>query len=114
MWLSGQHKQPADGGSGTGRVTIGGERPAVLLDCERRGLDIFSPGGFRWTPRVGQRVLVIQCEGEDPCVAGAAPSEEPPEQVTLGADAIHLRGQVYINGITLEEYVARIAGAMGG
>ena len=43
MWLSGQHKQPAECGEGQiGVVTMSGEENAVLLDCERRGLPILS------------------------------------------------------------------------
>ena len=61
MWLSGQHKRPAESGEGqTGIVTISGGETAVLLDRERRGLEVYSPAGYFWTPRVGQRVLVIQ------------------------------------------------------
>ena len=59
MWLSGQQKRPVDPDEGqTGVVTIGGTRPAVQLDSERRGLEVYSPAGYRWTPQVGQRVLV--------------------------------------------------------
>lgn len=115
MWLSGQQKRPADSGEGqTGRVTIGGPRPAVQLDSERRGLAIFSPAGFRWTPRVGQRVLVIKCQDEDPCIVGAEQTQEGAEAVEIEAKRIDLQGQVFINGVPLEEYVARLMGALGG
>ena len=67
MWLSGQQKRPTDSGEGqTGIVTMDGGETAVLLDCERRGLQVYSPGGYTWTPKVGQRVLVIQGQGEIP------------------------------------------------
>ena len=72
MWLSGQHKRPAEQSEGqTGIVTMSGGETAVLMDSERRGLQVYSPAGYRWTPRVGQRVLVIQGRGEIPCVVGA-------------------------------------------
>ena len=41
MWLSGQHKRPADQGEGqVGVITMSGKETAALLDCERRGLQI--------------------------------------------------------------------------
>ena len=126
MWLGRQQKRAHPGGEGqVGRVTIGGERSAVLLDSERRGLEVYSPGGYRWTPRAGQKVLVIQGRGEIPCVAGLRQGETPPEKVTVGADGggtleldganaelagerIDLAGAVYVNGEALEELIARI------
>jgi len=111
MWLSGQQKRPPDHGEGqTGVVTIGGKRPAVQLDSERRELEIFSPAGFRWTPRVGQRVLVIKCQDETPCIVGAELTEEKLESLELAARKIDLQGEVYINGMPLDVYIALIAG----
>ena len=113
MWLSGQHKRPADPGEGqTGVVTIGGTRPAVQLESERRELEVYSPAGYRWTPQVGQRVLVIKNQGEDPCVVGAELTGEKPRRVEVCADEIDLQGQVLINGIPLETYIAMIMGGM--
>lgn len=71
MWLSRQQKraereEPVD----TGRVTLSGETVAVELDSERRGLAVYAPGGYRWRPRLGQKVLVLKT-GEGPCVVGA-------------------------------------------
>jgi len=111
MWLSGQQKQPPDRGEGqTGVVTIGGKRPAVRLDSERRDLEIFSPAGFRWTPRVGQRVLVIKCRDETPCIVGAEQSDEGLESVEIAAKTIDLQGQILINGVPLETYIALLMG----
>ena len=71
MWLGQYQRRPNQEGEGqVGRVTIGGEQTAVLLDSERRGLEVYAPGGYRWTPRVDQKVLVIQGRGEIPCVVG--------------------------------------------
>ncbi|MBD5134192.1 MAG: hypothetical protein HDT38_06965 [Clostridiales bacterium] len=131
MWLSGQQKRPADEGEGqTGIVTMSGGETAVLLDRERRGLHIYSPAGYRWTPRVGQRVLVIQGRGEIPCVVGARQDGDVPDQVeveakslTLGAPTVsigacgsaagreadvNLEGQVYVKGERLEDLIIRI------
>ena len=131
MWLSGQQKQPVDSGEGQiGIVTMSGGETAVLLDCERRGLQVYSPGGYTWTPKVGHRVLVIRGQGEIPCVVGARQGQEVPDQVSIaamqttvrggavnisaqgGAEvsgvSVALNGQVYVNGETLEELITRI------
>lgn len=131
MWLSGQQKQPADSGeSQIGIVTIGGGEPAVMLDCERRSLPMYGPGGYTWTPRVGQRVLVIQGQGEVPCVVGTRQGQASPDRVTvsgrqttvrgsrvdvsaadkvqLEAPEINLEGQVLIRGQGLEGLITDI------
>lgn len=67
MWLSRQQKRPHQAGEGqVGRVTIGGDHVAVLLDSERRGLEVYGPGGYRWKPGRGTAALVIQGRGGDP------------------------------------------------
>ncbi|MBD5085581.1 MAG: hypothetical protein HDT33_11170 [Clostridiales bacterium] len=137
MWLSGQQKRPADEGEGqTGIVTMSGGETAVLLDRERRGLQLYSPGGYTWTPKVGQRVLVIQGRGEIPCVVGALQGSIPDrvgiqakslalsgetasiavqESATVQGDEIHLDGQVYVKDETLEELIIRVVfGVVGG
>lgn len=131
MWLSGQQKRPADNGEGvTGIVTMSGGETAVLMDCERRGLQVYAPAGYRWTPKVGQRVLVIQGQGEIPCVVGARQDGSVPDRVDVEGrqvavqgetvsisardsaivkgDSIRLNGQVYVKEETLEELIARI------
>lgn len=111
MWLSGQQKQPPDRGEGqTGIVTIGGKRPAVRLDGERRELKVYSPDGVRWTPRAGQRVLVIKCQDETPCIVGAEETEEKPELLELAADNIDLQGHILINGVPIEVFVLALLG----
>ena len=138
MWLSGQQKRPAEESEGqTGIVTMSGGETAVLLDRERRGLQLYSPGGYAWTPKVGQRVLVIQGRGEIPCVVGALQGGDVPDRVgiqakklalsgetvkvtaqgnvTVQGERIDLNGQVYVNGETLEELIRRIAlSVLGG
>lgn len=138
MWLSGQQKRPAEESEGqTGIVTMSGGETAVLLDRERRGLQLYSPGGYTWTPRVGQRVLVIQGRGEIPCVVGALQGGDAPDRVSVQAkklalsgeavgvtaqssatvqgDRVGLNGQVYVNGERLEDMILRIAlSVLGG
>lgn len=126
MWLGQQQRRPNQAGEGrVGRVTIGGERSAVELECERRGLEVYSPGGYRWTPKPGQKVLVIEGRGEVPCVAGVRQGESLPDKVSvesegdsrlvlvpgsaaLEGERVDLNGQVCVNGETLEELIARI------
>lgn len=127
MWLSGQHKQPAECGEGQiGVVTVSGEENAVLLDCERRGLPIYSPGGYSWTPTVNGKVLVIQGRGEIPCIVGAPQGGETPDEVSVRANSLALEGkqaeiaakdldlkaQVYIKGERLEDFIIRIVSAI--
>ena len=137
MWLSGQQKRPADEGEvQTGIVTMSGGETAVLLDRERRGLQLYSPGGYAWTPKVGQLVLVIQGKGEIPCVVGTLQGGGVPDRVSIQAKKlalsgetvgvisgqnaaiqgtrIDLNGQVYVNGETLEDLIRRIAASMLG
>ncbi len=131
MWLSGQQKQPADPGEGqTGIITMSGGKLAVMLDCERRGVQLYGPAGYRWTPKVGQRVLVIQGKGEAPCVVGLRQDGAVPDQVdiragqlTAGGTAVNIsggtgvtlsgrrldwNGEIYVNGERLEDLIYRI------
>ncbi len=116
MWLSGQQRRPAESGEGqTGTVTISGGELAVELDSERRGLELYGPAGYRWTPKVGERVLVIQGRGEDPCVVGTKTGAYVPDRVTIEAGSIDLNGQVLIGGVPLESYIiSHMSGLMGG
>jgi hypothetical protein len=91
-----------------------GDDLAVLLDSERRGLEVYGPAGYRWAPRVGQRVLVLQGKGEIPCVVGVRQGEDDPQSVAIQAERVDLRGQVYVNGVALEEYIARQVAELGG
>lgn len=131
MWLSGQQKRPADFGEGqTGIVTMSGGETAVLLDRERRGLEVYAPGGYHWTPQAGQRALVIQGQGETPCVVGVRQGGGTPDSVgisgrsvslraggtaTVAGQTVALQGGITVNGTPLEDYIARIvAGLLGG
>ena len=131
MWLSGQQKRPADCGEGqTGIVTVGGGEAAVQLDSERRGLEVYAPAGYRWTPEVDQRVLVIRGEGEVPCIVGVRQNSARPDNVEInaknmsvigkdvsvqgeggvvvGGKTVSLQGELFINGESLETVIARI------
>lgn len=135
MWLSGQQKRPADHGEGqTGIVTVGGGDAAVMLDSERRGLEVYAPAGYRWTPEVNQRVLVIQGQGEIPCIVGVRQDSARPQSVGVSANSVsvsgqsvtvqaggnaavagqsvELRGRVLVNGVLLEDLIARIAATL--
>ena len=116
MWLSGQQKRPAQESEGqTGTVTMSGGELAVELDSERRGLEVYGPAGYRWTPQVGQRALVIQGRGEIPCVAGVRQDAAAPEKVAIEAGRLDLQAEVEINGEPLDNYIARIlARLLGG
>ena len=62
-----------------------------------------------------QRVLVLKNRGEDPCVIGVKEGESAPDEVTVEAGTVDLKGQVLIDGVPLETYIAMIvAGLMGG
>lgn len=104
MWLAKQQKRerPAQAG-GIGEVTLGGDVPAVELDSERRALEVYAPGGYRWRPAQGQKVLVLKAEG-DPCIVGAqSPGGLAPGEVAVesaGGAGIRLsnQGQVALSG----------------
>lgn len=116
MWLSGQQKRTArDEGGRTGTVTMCGGELAVELDGERRGLEIYGPAGYRWSPRVGQRALVIQGEGEAPCVAGVRQGDDCPDQVVIQAGSLDLQAEVSICGVPLDAYIVqKAAQVLGG
>lgn len=79
MWLSKREghgkKEPAE--ALTGPVTLSGGELGVWLEGERRGVAVFSPGGYHWAPRVGDQILVLKAgeNGEQPCAVGVAQSE---------------------------------------
>ena len=94
MWLSGQQKRPADCGEGqTGIVTVGGDETAVMLDSERRGLEVYVPAGYHWTPEENQRVLVIQGQGEIPCIVGVRRGSARPKNVSIQAKTMSVSGR---------------------
>ena len=135
MWLSGQQKRPNHCGEGqTGIVTVGGGETAVMLDSERRGLEVYAPAGYQWTPEADQRVLVIQGQGEIPCIVGVRQDSARPGSVGIRAktvsvsgqdvsvraegnaavegQSVDLRGKVLINGTPLETVIAQVAATL--
>lgn len=114
MWLSEQKKPPLRTGEGqTGVVTMAGDALAVQLEQEVRSPELYGPAGYRWTPRAGERVLVIRGEQERPCIVGVKQGGVP-VSVSIEAETVQVRGAVLINGVPLEEYVARIAAQTTG
>lgn len=129
MWLSGQGKKNERVRTAeTGAVTLTGETVAVELDSERRGLPVFAPGGYRWRPGLGQRVLVLKTE-EGACVIGA-PAEGPEDgkvglaaeggaEVTLnGAGCVRIgpdveiTGTLTVSGERMEDMIRRVVSEM--
>ena len=137
MWLSGQQKRPVEWGEGqTGIVTMSEGGTAVLLESERRGLEVYAPAGYRWTPQADQRVLVIRGQGEIPAIVGVRQGTPRPDAVDVEAKAltlsgnqvgvsaqgaatvqggrVNLNGTVYVNGERLEDLIARILALLVG
>ena len=101
MWLARQQKRDAAEIAGSvGQVTLGGDTPAVELDSERRNLEVYAPGGYRWRPAPGQKVLVLKANGV-PCVTGTpSPGGLEPGEVSLestGGAGIRLDNQGKVN-----------------
>ena len=116
----------------TGTVTLGGDPAAVYLGGERRWVSLYTPGGYQWRPKAGDKVLVVKAgdHRELPCLVGKRPdalSEEdelPPgsvrihsgagvvlldeEGVTVKGGKVALKGDIRINGQELEAYIQDI------
>lgn len=97
MWLSRRegHEKKESAEAQTGPVTLSGGELGVWLEGERRGVAVFSPGGYHWAPRVGDQILVLKAgeNGEQPCAVGIAESEslEPGEVlIKTGSAAVRL------------------------
>lgn len=126
MWLSKQGKENGrEQTAETGAVTLCGETVAVELDSERRGLEVYGPGGYRWRPKLGQKVLVLKtaegvCVVGTPLETGLSEGEvglaaEGDAAVTLKKDgrillegSVEVDGTLTIAGESLENMVQRI------
>lgn len=111
-----------------GLVTLGGDPAGVNVGGERRWLPVYSPGGYSWRPAAGDKVLVLKAgaERESPCVLGTPQQETDlkPGEVRLsggGSGALwvsgsnlELRGQILINGTSLDAYIQSIVASMLG
>lgn len=110
MWLSkprgGQSAQPGEAGV----VSLGGEAPAAVSDCEQRALQVLAPGGYCWQPAAGDAVLVLK-GGWAAGVAQPCPVTLSPGEVYIHCGGgsiylneqgeIHLTGKVFCNGTEL-------------
>lgn len=71
MWLA----ERAASGIGTaeaaeiGVVTIGGDKPSVMLGGEKRNVELLAVPGLAWKPAAGEQVLVLRA-GEEYFVCG--------------------------------------------
>ena len=116
----------------TGTVTLGGDPAAVYLGGERRWVSLYTPGGYQWRPKAGDKVLVVKAgdHRELPCLVGKRPdalSEEDElspgsvrihsgtgvvlldeDGLTLKGDEVALEGDIYVNGQELEAYIQDI------
>lgn len=125
MWLSQQRRDltrremPVE----TGSVTLGGDPAGVYLSGERRGVAVYSPGGYQWKPAPEQEVLVLKAgaDAETPCVVGVrqeaqlAPGEvclfnrDGSAKMQLTEDGrLDLTGRVTVNGTELETLILQI------
>lgn len=113
MWMTDRQvredlREPA---AELGQVTLAGGG-GVALAGERRNVTLCLPGGYHWTPRRGETVLVIK-SGPDqaPCVTGQAGEDRdlPPGEVVLSVKegtairlkaggGIEITGQVAVTG----------------
>ena len=123
MWTSEQRgKQPVrEAPAELGSVTLGGDPAGVNMGGERRWLPVFTPGGYCWRPTAGDKVLVLKAggQGETPCILGTqqeieelAPGEVRLKGVDcsihLGTEQVEVKGQMVVNGRTLEEIITQI------
>ena len=103
-----------------GEMTLSGEIVGANLGGERRWLEVCAPGGLRWRPREGEKVLVLKLPEEGAaCVLGTMEPEKDlrPGQMKLTGgnctlflgNSLELTGEVRINGETLEELIRRVA-----
>ena len=121
MWLAKQQKrETAETVSAVGEVTISGDTPAVELDSERRNLEVYAPGGYRWRPAQGQKVLVLKADGAA-CIAGTpAPGGLEPGEIQLesaggaklrldNSGTVTVTGSLAVGGTELTQLIRTIA-----
>ena len=134
MWTSNRKREglSQECAADQGIVTLGGDPAAVYLGWERRWVSLYTPGGYQWRPKAGDKVLVVKAgdHREIPCLVGKRPdelSEEdelPPgsvrihsgtgvvlldeEGLTLQGDEVALEGDITVNGQSLQSYIQNI------
>ena len=97
MWMTDRQvredlREPA---AELGQVTLSGASAGVALEGERRNVRLCLPGGYHWTPRRGDTVLVVK-SGPDcaPCVTGQVMEDRgltPGEAVLSVAEGTSIR-----------------------
>ena len=114
MWMTNRQVREAleEPTAELGQVTLSGDGTGVVLAGERRNVTVCLPGGYHWTPRTGETVLVIK-SGPDqaPCLTGQARQDRDltPGEVVLSVaegsvirlkagGGIELTGDVNITG----------------
>ena len=73
MWMARQQGQEflQESAADCGQVTVDGPELAVALAGERRQVGRWLPGGYHWTPRRGESVLVVKSGAEgEACLLG--------------------------------------------
>ncbi len=80
MWLS-QRRQVGleEPAAEWGQVTLSGAPAGVALAGERRDVMLCLPGGYHWTPKRGDAVLVVKGGAEGaPCIIGTPAEQKVP------------------------------------
>ena len=122
MWISqqGRHAGRQEHDARVGVVTAQGEQAGVYADGYQRTLPVAAPGGYRWKPQTGQRVLVIKtgADAEAACIVAqqedVAYDLKPGEVEVVGPECslrldangrVQLNGAVLVNGVPLETVI---------
>lgn len=116
MWLGEQIRSgggPVSAQAEVGQVSLGGASLAVVTQGERRQLSMAMPGGFRWRPKLGQKVLVLNTSEGEAVVIGVLSGEgealgagelelhSPGCSIRLNNGKVEINGSLTVNG---EEY----------
>lgn len=120
-WEQERRRQVKEPAAQLGLVTLGGEETAANLGGERRWLNVCTPGGVGWKPRQGDQVLVLK-DGANAWILGVmeeAQAPEPGQLLLSGTDCsvllgerMEIRGEVDLNGQSLEDYIRGIVADM--
>lgn len=114
MWMARQPQFPQDAGASQGEVTLDGEDLAVALEGERRQVGRWLPGGYHWTPRRGDTVLVMKSGPEgSPCLLAAEDTQtelEPGEVYLSASPGVGVR--LTTDGRILLEGPVRVTGSL--
>lgn len=134
MWTSNRKREglSQECAADQGIVTLGGDPAAVYLGGERRWVSLYTPGGYQWRPKAGDKVLVVKAgdHREIPCLVGKRPDELSEEDelspgsvrihsgtgvvlldeegLTLKGDEVALEGDITVNGQSLQSYIQNI------